>query len=77
MRTMAWAPIILGMSLMLSAESSAMDRLQNYRQATPARFKSGQYKQTPEGVKRLSGVEVTDAETHFKRGLSVRKTRGE
>ncbi len=73
MRTMAWAPIILGMSLMLCVESSALDQLQNYRQATPARFKSGPYKQTPEGVKRLSGVEVTDAETYFKRGLAYEK----
>ncbi len=70
---MAWAPIILGMSLMLCTESIALDQFQNYHRTTPPGFKTEQYKQSQEGVKRLTGVEITDAEAYFKRGLAYEK----
>src|SRR5208283_6056472 len=73
MRTVAWASVILGTSLMLCAESSALDQFQNYHRTTPPGFKTRQYRQSPEGVKRLTGVEITDAETYFKRGLAYEK----
>ncbi len=74
MRTVAWAGMILGMSLMLCGESTAAEQVkQDYVENAYLSLKMGQYKQPPEAFKKLAKVETADAETYFRRGLAHEK----
>ncbi len=71
MKTLAWTGTILGMSIMLCAECTAFDQ-RTYKYHC-AGFRAAQHKQSPEGLNRLAGTEVANAEGYFRRGLAYEK----